>query len=130
MQEKNNEKLIFSISTVTKGFGAKLSEYLGVTAGNTARIVEFNNGDIQKYKVEDLTLEGLEKSVADYEAKKLSAYFKSEPIPEHNDKPVKVIVANTLDSMVFNGKKFVLLEIYAPWCGHCKSLEPIYNELA
>lgn len=36
---------------------------------------------------------------------KVSAYRKSEPIPESNDEPVKVVVADTLQEMVFNSGK-------------------------
>ncbi|RVX22596.1 Protein disulfide-isomerase [Vitis vinifera] len=55
---------------------------------------------------------------------------KSEPIPEVNNEPVKVVVADTLQEIVFNSGKNVLVEFYAPWCGHCKKLAPILDEVA
>lgn len=57
--------------------------------------------------------------MAEFEAGTLKAYYKSEPIPETNNEPVKVVVGNSFDDMVVNGGKYVLLEAYAPWCGHC-----------
>mmetsp|Transcript_18428 Transcript_18428/g.46878 ORF Transcript_18428/g.46878 Transcript_18428/m.46878 type:complete len:474 (-) Transcript_18428:156-1577(-) len=54
---------------------------------------------------------------------------KSEAVPEDNNGPVKVVVGNNFDAIVMDETKDVLLEFYAPWCGHCKSLAPIYEDL-
>ncbi|ANQ06922.1 Protein disulfide-isomerase [Plasmodium coatneyi] len=61
---------------------------------------------------------------------KVEKSLKSEPIPE-DDKaaPVKVVVGNSFIDVVLKSGKDVLIEIYAPWCGHCKKLEPIYEDL-
>lgn len=55
---------------------------------------------------------------------------KSEPIPEQNDAPIKIVVSKTFDSLVMDETKDVVLEFYAPWCAHCKALEPIYENVA
>ncbi|BBN05745.1 hypothetical protein MPTK1_3g15650 [Marchantia polymorpha subsp. ruderalis] len=60
----------------------------------------------------------------------LKEHIKSEAIPETNDEPVKVIVANSFNAEVVEAKKNVFLEFYAPWCGHCKKLAPILDEVA
>lgn len=61
---------------------------------------------------------------------RVTPFLKSEDIPESNDAPVKVVVGKSFDQIVLDDSKDVLVEFYAPWCGHCKSLEPKYDELA
>ncbi|KAM6973801.1 protein disulfide-isomerase A3 [Aplochiton taeniatus] len=80
---------------------------------------------------EEFTRDGkaLERFLQDYFDGKVKRYLKSEPIPENNDGPVKVVVAENFESIVNDDSKDVLIEFYAPWCGHCKSLEPKFIEL-
>lgn len=55
--------------------------------------------------------------------------MKSLPVPKENDGPVKIAVANSFKDVVLENNKDTLIEFYAPWCGHCKELAPIYEEL-
>ncbi|KAL8587058.1 hypothetical protein ACOMHN_023448 [Nucella lapillus] len=61
---------------------------------------------------------------------KLAAYMKSQPVPKKQKGPVKVVVYKSFDQVVRDKTKDVLIEMYAPWCGHCKKLEPTLRELA
>lgn len=128
----NQGKVVFSISKVTSGLGARLAEFIGVTGADapTARIVKFENQALQKFVVNDTSVEGMSNALKSWEAGELDQYHKSEPIPEKNDEPVKVIVGNSFEDLVLKSDQYVLFEAYAPWCGHCKKLTPIYDELA
>ncbi len=85
---------------------------------------------MEKYQVSGTTLEEFTNALKGYKEGSLNAYYKSETIPETNTEPVKIIVGDSFEEMVLKNDKYVLFEAYAPWCGHCKKLEPIYNELA
>lgn len=60
---------------------------------------------------------------------KLEPFIKSEPVPETNDGPVKVAVGKNFKELVTDSGRDALIEFYAPWCGHCQKLAPIWEEL-
>jgi len=77
-----------------------------------------------------ITAEDLRKYVRDFVNGTLEPTIRSQPIPEDNSAPLKVLVGKNFEQIVMDPTKDVLVEFYAPWCGHCKSLVPKYEKLA
>ncbi|KAE8263580.1 hypothetical protein A4X09_0g7196 [Tilletia walkeri] len=67
--------------------------------------------------------------VSDFVNGKLQPSIKSEPVPATQSESVFVLVADEFDKVVNDHSKDLLVEFYAPWCGHCKKLEPTFAAL-
>ncbi|KFH44499.1 Protein disulfide-isomerase-like protein [Hapsidospora chrysogenum ATCC 11550] len=78
----------------------------------------------------EITHDAIAKFAEDFMAGKIEPSIKSEPVPETQEGPVTVVVAKNYDQIVMDDTKDVLIEFYAPWCGHCKALAPKYDDLA
>ncbi|TIA90668.1 hypothetical protein E3P99_01453 [Wallemia hederae] len=68
--------------------------------------------------------------VKDFSNGKIEPSVKSAPIPTEQPDAVYTLVADNFDDIVYDNKKDVFVEFYAPWCGHCKRLAPEWEALA
>lgn len=53
----------------------------------------------------------------------------SAPSPIYENSEVVDLIPSNFDEFALSGKP-ALVEFFAPWCGHCKNLAPIYEQLA
>ncbi|OMO67473.1 Thioredoxin [Corchorus capsularis] len=125
-------KLIFVYVQVdNEDFGKPVAEYFGVSGDGPNILAYTGNDDARKFFLDgDVTFDKIKAFADGFLEDKLKPFYKSDPIPETNDDDVKIVVGNNFDEIVLDESKDVLLEIYAPWCGHCQALEPTYNKLA
>jgi len=115
--------------TDTEAFKDAVSNMLGVESFPKVA-VQLKGGDKKKFIHDgEMTVEAVTQFIQDVSDGKIEPILKSEKVPESNDKPVKVIVGSQFEEMLFHEKKDVMLEVYAPWCGHCKKLEPEWEKL-
>lgn len=126
-------KMLFSYSGVSDGIQERLAEFIGVTADDLPTVRALLPASMKKFasdvKPADLTVETLGSWIDDVLAGKVSAHLKSEEPPAEQGNNV-VIVGKEFDKIVKDETKDVLVKFYAPWCGHCKKLAPVWDELA
>lgn len=119
----------FAVASATD-FQHELTEH-GLKFDGEKPVVAGRSAEGEKFVMsEEFSPERLQTFVQQFLDGQLTPHIKSEPVPTSNEGPVKVVVGSTFKEIVNDPTKDVLIEFYAPWCGHCKSLAPKYDELA
>lgn len=112
----------------------RILEFFGIKKDEAPamRIIKLER-QMVKYKPEksELSSENVVEFVSAFVEGKLKRYLFEQDLPEDWDKnPVKILVASNFHEVAFDESKDVLVEFYAPWCGHCKQLTPIYEAVS
>ena len=127
--------VLFVTSGVSDGMEKKLADFVGVTKADTPciRLLDPRGDGMLKFHwdgdISHLCVGCMRDFLGQFREGKLEPHLKSEPVPEEQG-ALTVLVGKNWEQVVKDETKDVLVKYYAPWCGHCKKLAPIWDELA
>jgi len=144
----NTEAHIETVKTVAKDYvgdikcvsvdtdveeNKRMMESLGVTEKELPAVrLTSHAEDLVKYKPDSKEITGanLRSFVNAFKAGELKPAINKQDLPEDWDKnPVKILVASNFDEFVSDTSKNVFVKFFAPWCGHCKTVAPVWDQL-
>ncbi|PAV16068.1 disulfide isomerase [Pyrrhoderma noxium] len=104
------------------GVGKPLGQKYGVKGYPTLQWFNADGGEPEKYEgARDL------EALANHITAKSGVKSKIKQPPPPN---YLILDVHTFDDVVMDDKKDVLVAFTAPWCGHCKRMKPIYDDVA
>eukprot|EP00930_Biecheleria_cincta_P078879 TRINITY_DN6649_c0_g1_i1.p1 TRINITY_DN6649_c0_g1~~TRINITY_DN6649_c0_g1_i1.p1 ORF type:complete len:1177 (+),score=253.25 TRINITY_DN6649_c0_g1_i1:160-3690(+) len=128
----SDEKRLKWIHLKNNDFGESLGKSVGLTKSDFPEVVLWEFGETEdsdkvfrfsqqaSAAAAAASKDSVETFVKAWQAGELSA----------EKDPVTSVTSDTFDDIVVKNDKHVLVEFYAPWCGHCKALAPEYKLVA
>lgn len=128
--DKYKSHFVFITCDLETESGKEFIDYVGVTSFPKVAITIMSDDDVHKYLHDgDITHPNLLNLIEKFNKGDLQKHIKSQDVPT-NDGPLKVVVGTTYNEVVNDEQNHVFIEIYAPWCGHCRKFAPTYQKIA